>query len=230
MWKRGLSPFSHGPLFHIELINMNQIYSTADLHFGHTNILKHSPNRPHSDTADIAVHDAWLLDLWCRTVDKRDTVYILGDLTFLKSDEARRLLEKLPGLKFLIEGNHDGSIKAYHNYFKEVYQIKEIRFKPSVAPFLKEDFKVVMCHYPMVTWNQKPRGSVMLHGHCHGKLDEYNELSTDLRFDVGIDGKLAGLKFLTLEDIYNAAKNKISQSDCDSFSEYAKINYRGEMR
>jgi len=164
---------------------MDQIYFTADLHFGHPNILKHSPKRPFSDTVDIVAHDAWLLDLWCSTVDKRDTVYILGDLTFLKSEEARRLLEKLPGKKFLIEGNHDGSIRAYHNYFKEVYLIKEMRFKPTVAPFLKEDFSVVMCHYPMVTWNHKPNGSVMLHGHSHGKLDEYNAQSMDLRFDVG---------------------------------------------
>ena len=41
----------------------NQIYFTADLHFGHTNILKHSPNRPYSDTVDIQAHDEWLLDL-----------------------------------------------------------------------------------------------------------------------------------------------------------------------
>ena len=153
---------------------MNQIYFTADLHFGHANILKHSPNRPYSETVDIAAHDEWLLDLWRRTVDRRDTIYILGDLTFLKSEEARHLLEKLPGQKFLVEGNHDGS--------------------------------------------------VMLHGHCHGKLDEYNALSTDLRFDVGIDGKLAGLRFLTLEDVYNATVEKVTSSNCNSFEEYAKNN------
>lgn len=83
---------------------MNKIYFTADLHFGHSNILKHSPKRPFSDTVDIVAHDEWLLDLWKSTVDKRDTVYILGDLTFLKSENARHLLEKLPGQKFLIEG------------------------------------------------------------------------------------------------------------------------------
>ena len=138
---------------------MNQIYFTSDLHFGHSNILKHSPKRPYSDTVDIAAHDEWLLDLWRSTVDKRDTIYILGDLTFLKSDDARHPLEKYPGHKFLIEGNHDGSVRAYKHYFQEVYQIKEMRFRPTVAPFLKEDLGVVMCHYPMVTWNQKPRGS-----------------------------------------------------------------------
>ena len=209
---------------------MDQIIFTADLHFGHPNILKHSPRRPHSDTVDIVAHDTWLLDLWRSTVSKRDTVYILGDLTFLKSVEARLLLEKLPGRKFLIEGNHDRSIRAYHNYFKEVYQIKEMRFRPTVAPFLEEDFGVVMCHYPMLTWNQKPRGSVMLHGHSHGKLDEYNAQSMDLRFDVGLDGALAGLRFLTLEDVYNAAKEKIKQYQCATFAEYARNNYKVEMR
>ena len=209
---------------------MNQIYFTADLHFGHANILKHSPKRPYSETVDIVAHDEWLLDLWKSTVDKRDIVYIFGDLTFLKSEDARHLLEKLPGQKFLIEGNHDGSIRAYKSYFKEVYQIKEMRFKPTVAPFIKEDFRVVMCHYPMVTWNNKPRGSVMLHGHCHGKLDEYNVQSTDLRFDVGIDGSLAILRFLTLEDIYNAATEKIKLSNCNTFEEYAQNNYKVEVR
>jgi hypothetical protein len=70
----------------------------------------------------------------------------------------------------------------------------------------------------------------MLHGHSHGKLDEYNTQSMDLRFDVGIDGSLAGLKFLTLEDIYNAAKEKIAVMNCSSFEEYAKNNYKGEVR
>lgn len=209
---------------------MNQIYFTADLHFGHPNIVKHSIKRPFSDPKDIAWHDEWLLQLWKGTVDKHDIIYILGDLTFLKSEDARHLLEKLPGQKFLIEGNHDGSIQAYKNYFKGVYQIKEMTFKPTVAPFLKEDFKVVMCHYPMVTWNHKPHGSVMLHGHSHGKLDEYNAQSMDLRFDVGIDGNLANLRFLTLENIYNAATEKITQYKCNTFAEYAKNNYRGEVR
>ena len=70
----------------------------------------------------------------------------------------------------------------------------------------------------------------MLHSHSHGKLDDYNTLSMDLRFDVGIDGSLANLHFLTLEDIYNAATEKIKQHDCNTFAEYARNNYRSEVR
>ena len=88
--------------------------------------MKHSPKRPFSDTVDIVAHDKWLMELWWDTVDKHDSVYILGDLTFMKSMDALRLLERLPGHKFLVEGNHDGSIKAYKIYFKDFCQIKEV--------------------------------------------------------------------------------------------------------
>ena len=211
---------------------MNKIYFTADLHFGHTNVLKHCPERPYACDGDIEAHDGWLLDLWKSTVDKKDDIYILGDLTFLKSDDARHLLEKLPGRKFLVEGNHDGSIRSYGNYFVSVNQILDVKFSPQRAPILKDNLRVSMCHYPMVTWNHKPYGSIMLHGHCHGKLDEYNALAPDLRFDVGIDGCLsreAGRRngdthgMIPIELIYEEAVLKAKTSD---FATYASANYR----
>ena len=79
---------------------MNKILFTADLHFDHTNTLKHQPNR---------------------------------HLTFFMSEDARHLLEKLPGQKFLIQGNHDGSIRAYSNYFKTTAQIFDLTAKPTAS-------------------------------------------------------------------------------------------------
>jgi hypothetical protein len=44
----------------------------------------------------------------------------------------------------------------------------------------------------------------MVHGHCHGRIDEYNNKTGDLRVDVGIDGGLfhecGG--FISLEKLY----------------------------
>ena len=71
---------------------MNKILFTADLHFGHTNILKHQPNRPFAQEVDTKAHDEYMLDLWKSSVGKRDLVYILGDLTFFKSEDALSLL------------------------------------------------------------------------------------------------------------------------------------------
>ena len=51
----------------------------------------------------------------------------------------------------------------------------------------------------------------------------------DLRFDVGIDGTLANLEFLTLEDIYNSATEKISQYKYNNFAEYARNIYRSAV-
>ena len=209
---------------------MNRVYFTADLHFGHYNVLKHSLRRPFVGKDEMAAHDEWLLDLWWRTVDNGDTVYVLGDLTCYRDDAARQLLEKLPGRKYLIEGNHDYSVYPYGGYFQGVSQVMEKRFKSADYPFLQEDFMVVMCHYPMITWNKKQKGAVMLHGHCHGALDTYNAKSSDLRFDVGLDSKLANLHFLRLEDVYKAAREKIAKKNCDSLAEYAKNNYRTEIK
>lgn len=49
---------------------MNQIFFTADLHFGHANILKHSPNRPFSDTLDTAAHDKWITQYKCNSFEE----------------------------------------------------------------------------------------------------------------------------------------------------------------
>mgnify|MGYP000800574296 FL=1 len=141
---------------------MNKIYFTADLHFGHTNILKHQPNRLFAGENDSTKHDEWLLELWRNTVGKKDMIYILGDLTFLKSEGARLLLEKLPGRKYMVVGNHDGSIKAYRQYFMRFEDIIDLTVKPTLCPEIPENVMLTMCHYPMVTWNHKPYGSIML--------------------------------------------------------------------
>ena len=50
---------------------------------------------------------------------------------------------------------------------------------------------MALCHYFLVSWNRKNYGACMIHGHCHGRVDDYNIKTGDLRVDVGIDGKLA---------------------------------------
>ena len=78
------------------------IYFTADLHFGHENIIAHC-NRPFESTAEM---DEMLLTNWCNQVHETDTVYILGDLMFYCKDP-EHYLQRLPGRKHLIVGNHD---------------------------------------------------------------------------------------------------------------------------
>ena len=58
------------------------IYYIADMHFGHTNVLRFD-NRPFSDTAQM---DDTLLQNWNERVTADDTVYVLGD-AFWKNEE-----------------------------------------------------------------------------------------------------------------------------------------------
>lgn len=189
-----------------------RIFIISDIHFHHRNILKHCPERQAicgaKDENDVETWDKWMIEKWNTTIGKKDIVYILGDFIFGSQESARKLLYKLHGKKFLILGNHDKGVDKLENYFEQITRQKLVTFKKSNFDFLDEDFQIFMCHYPMVTWASKHYGVVNAHGHCHGRLDEYNEASTDLRVDVGIDGKLANFNFITLEQLYKYFKEK----------------------
>jgi calcineurin-like phosphoesterase family protein len=202
---------------------MTKIYFTADTHFFHANIIKHCPERPYQGTGEGKKQDEWLIDLWNSAIEKKDTVYIVGDFAFGNKILVTKLLGKLHGQKHLISGNHDASSSKLPNYFESMQQIKDLNFKASVYPFLKKDFDLALCHYPLVSWNRKSYGACMVHGHCHGRIDEYNTRTGDLRVDVGIDGQLArecgGI--IPLERLYEYFRG-IAQND--NFARYVAEN------
>ena len=72
----------------------------------------------------------------------------------------------------------------------------------------------------MLSWNRRPHGTCHIHGHCHGSIDDYNTLSEELRVDVGLDGDLAKLNFVELEELYMYFKNIIAKENVNTFQEY----------
>ncbi len=82
------------------------IYFTADLHFGHANVIRHC-NRPFASADEM---DAALTHNWNSFVGKHDEVYILGDFTMKPAAEAHRYLSALNGRKYMIRGNHDHAL------------------------------------------------------------------------------------------------------------------------
>lgn len=194
---------------------MSKIWFISDVHFGHKAILKYQPKRLEkmsinpTDSDSDKHHTKYLIEQWNNTIAKNDVVYICGDLSFYNREATRRILEKLHGKKHLILGNHDSSSKGLENYFESVSQIKSVVFKKHEYEFLDEDLYLELCHFPILTWNQRQKGVVMVHGHTHGRIDDINELSKELRVDVGYDGSLANMEFISLEDLYIHCK-KIS--------------------
>ena len=137
------------------------IYFTGDQHFGHANIIKHC-NRPFSSVDEM---DKSLLEKWNNRVKKNDTVYILGDLFFRNAVPCEEYLQSMNGKKHLIVGNHDkGWMKKVdmNQYFETVASMVEIGDGAR---------KLVLCHYPMMTWEGVAKGTYMIHAHIHNNTN-----------------------------------------------------------
>lgn len=133
------------------------VWFTSDNHFGHHNIIEHC-NRPFRDAQHM---DKEMISRWNGVVRKGDSVYHLGDLSFLRPRETSSILSRLNGQIHFIKGNHDKLLPEVRDMFTSVSDLKEIKI---------EGQKIILCHYPMLSWNQMHRGSWMLHGHSHGTL------------------------------------------------------------
>ena len=132
-------------------------------------------------------------------------------------------MHRLHGKKFLIFGNHDKSCKGENErFFEWCGDLKEVKFTHSDFDFIDPDetFCVELCHYPMLSWNRRPHGTCMVHGHCHSSLDEFNVKSKELRVDVGLDCKEWGHEFVEVEQLYKYMCDIRDAAGCKTFQEY----------
>lgn len=134
---------------------MSEIYFTADLHFGHKNVLKYD-NRPFQTIEEM---DAEIIRRWNNKVKPEDTVYILGDISWYKPDKTIELINQLNGTLYLVKGNHDRISPQLRKCFKGVFEY---------GTEIKVDGQfVVLSHYPIPYFNRRFHGAYMLYGHVH---------------------------------------------------------------
>ena len=153
------------------------IYFTSDLHLGYPKVIKNR-NRPFDTVEEM---NETLIANYNSLVSKKDTVYLLGDLTQkLEPQEANSLLSRLNGKKTLLIGNHDKYKKYDAKIFKEMCDYKYLTDKK---------VPIALMHYPILAWNRYRHGSMMLHGHIHstGEYNERNRVEGIRRYYVGVD-------------------------------------------
>lgn len=125
---------------------------------------------------------------WNECVTPHDQVYHLGDFAFAGLDKSTEILGRLNGTKFLVAGNHDrdkkrkGRFLDEFGWIKNLTRIKVKYYHEQEARFIEA--KIVLCHFPLLSWEGMQHGSWHLHGHCHGSLDKSFR---GKRMDVGID-------------------------------------------
>lgn len=132
---------------------MGRILFISDTHFGHTNM---ALKRGFSSADEMDKH---ILEKWNDRVLKKDTVYLLGDITMEKANY--EILAKLNGYKKIILGNHDLP--------QHVPQL--LRYVNSVCGMYKKGFpetkgNVIMTHCP-IHESELDRFVYNIHGHVH---------------------------------------------------------------
>jgi len=162
---------------------------TADPHFGHDNIIKFC-NRPFRSTSEM---DAVIRSNYTGCVGPDDDFWIIGDFSFGRSSSkegyVERLFDSLPGRKHLVLGNHDNE-RIVSLPWASVHDIVEVK---------DADQRLVLCHYPMITWNGARRGAIQVFGHVH-----QNWQGTSNSVNVGVD--VWGFMPVRAQDITRRAK------------------------
>lgn len=197
-----------------EIFDGRKLKFTSDLHYGHERVIEMN-NRPFKTCEEMNdfISGSLAVDLAAG-----DTWIDLGD-TFWKTqeNEIKRVHSLIdPGVrKIKISGNHDRERYG----FSEVYDILEI-----LVEWEGKTYGLTLCHYPLVSWNGKPRGTWMIHGHTHGNIDSFNSASPDLRVDIGVDGPLAKGQspVVSFEQVLRYMKAKANGTD--NFAKYAISN------
>ena len=143
-----------------------RVWFISDTHFNHGNVIKYC-NRPFASVDEM---NERIVENWNGCVARHDRIYIIGDFAFSRHLD---FINRLNGQKHLILGNHDSMTSAVEARFCSVSQMKEIKVGGR---------RIVMCHFPLRTWNDSQFGSILLFGHTHGRC-----VTENLSFDVGVD-------------------------------------------
>lgn len=186
---------------------MTKTFFTSDLHLGHKNIISYD-NRPFTNVKDM---NSTLITNWNNTVSTEDTVYILGDFSWMSIKDTLLLLKQLNGQKHLIKGNHDRvQNKELQGCFVSITDYKELKI---------EEHFLVLCHYPMPFFNRHHHGAIHLYGHVHNSQEwhiteniktQLNQLGIPCRmFNVGC--MLWGYNPVTLEEILKFEEKNITK-------------------
>lgn len=196
---------------------MNTFF-TSDPHYFHKNISGSkvsnwkSGYRHFNDQYEMSKQ---LVKVINQTVKYDDILYCLGDWSFAGLENIWDFRKQLEcQVIHLILGNHDNHIRN-NKILPNIdgnpkFRAKDVFTSVQESLILNDidGYTFYLNHYPMIEWYGNKKGSIMLHGHCHGNYN--NENVNIRRLDVGLDSAkliLGEFRPFTLNEIINLMKN-----------------------
>jgi calcineurin-like phosphoesterase family protein len=176
---------------------VTKYFFTADTHFDHANIIRLC-NRPYED---VELMNRALINAWNSIVGDDDVVFHLGDFAFADAARVQWLFAQLKGRIIFIDGNHDrrwrkkrleGGYSSASGHLTEFtdHNIVEVIVGNGKYGSAYIALPIILCHYPLLEWQDFHRGAIHLHGHVHK-----NRVGPKGSFDVGVDGHPAPYSF-----------------------------------
>lgn len=161
-------------------------YFTADLHFGHTGVLKFGRR----NYSDIFAHDEKIVKRINHIVPETAILYVLGDVGFTNKTKLEEIIKSIKCRKILILGNHDKLTNSA--YFECGF---DVVLNSATLYYGKLLFSLNHAPYPNTENKIKPiieRGhraiqrdeDWLLHGHTHGMWAvDHNKKMIDVGWD-----------------------------------------------
>lgn len=99
-----------------------------------------------------------LIKSWNKTVNWDDTVYVLGDFTFLSQEQTSEICSQLKGRIKLVKGNHD---KRTNQWYRDcgIFEVYD-------HPIIIQDF-IVLSHEPQSFIISDKGPYINFFGHVH---------------------------------------------------------------
>ena len=190
-----------------------RIFFTSDTHYGHSNICKATTNWPDSsktrDFKSLEHMNSAIANSINDKVGENDVLVHLGDFSFGGFQNIEEFRKRIVCKNVhLILGNHDHHIERNKDgvrfLFSSVNHYAVLNLRRPGKEKEMEKYSIVLCHFPIASWDSMNQGRIHLHGHVH--LEPHNKIAGGRAMDVGVDGN--GLEPYSLDEILKLLKNR----------------------
>lgn len=166
---------------------------SSDSHYGHKNICLSTSSWANKDLhcrdfPSLEDMNKTIVDVYNKYIQPNDDFYFLGDWSFGGINNILIFREQINCNNiYFIPGNHDEHIKK-NKILQNGQKAQELFIiLPELCEITVGKNNLILSHYPLVSWNNCEKGSIHLHGHTHGTINNEVLNLNFRRMDIGLD-------------------------------------------